>query len=322
MKKLILILVITLLFSGCKDKKQSIVIKFGHSLDISHPVHKSILFMRDKLEEYSDSKMTIEVFPNEQLGSEREMIELTQLGIIDMTKTSTSPLESFIPEMGVFSIPYVFRNKEHFWNVLSGPIGQEIKSKGTDVELYGLCYYDSGSRSFYTATKKVETPQDLHGLKIRVQKSNTSIEMVKALGGSPTPIEFGELYTSLQQGVVDGAENNPPSFETSRHYEICEYYTLDEHTMVPDIVIVNSDFWASLKPEQQNILQKAADESSIYQRKLWQEKTKESLNIVKKAGVKIIQPDKQPFINAVKSMHDSYKGTVTGEYLNKIKDVN
>jgi len=317
----IILAVLQLAAGGCRKEKDVVILKLAHSVDVSHPVHKAMVYMGQRLEEESGGKITLEIFPNEQLGSERETIEQVQLGIIDMTKTSTAPLESFIPEMGVFSIPYVFRSSDHFWKVLNGPIGDEVKQSGTGVKLYGLCFYDSGSRSFYTTSKSVNSPVDLKGLKIRVQQSNTSIEMVKALSGSPTPIAWGELYTSLQQGVVDGAENNPPSFETSRHYEVCKYYTLDEHTMVPDIILINSDFWNRLTVTQQQIIQQAADESSVYQRKLWKEKTNESLRIVEQAGVEIIRPDKQPFIDAVKNMHNSYKGTETGKLLETIKTV-
>ncbi|OQY03505.1 MAG: C4-dicarboxylate ABC transporter substrate-binding protein [Planctomycetales bacterium 4572_13] len=314
------LLAVAAFLGGCDEKNDVVVLKLAHSVDVSHPVHKAMVFMGQRLEEISDGKITLEIFPNEQLGSERETIEQVQLGIIDITKTSTAPLESFIPKMGVFSIPYVFRGYDHFWNVLEGPIGDEVKQGGTAVKLYGLCFYDSGSRSFYTTSNPINSPADLKGLKVRVQQSNTAIEMVKALGGSPTPISYGELYTSLQQGVVDGAENNPPSFETSRHYEVCKYYSLDEHTMVPDIIIINSDFWDGLTDKQRQIIQEAADESSIYQRKLWKEKTQESLRIVKAAGVEIIHPDKTPFIKAVKDMHESYKGTEVGELLARIKE--
>jgi tripartite ATP-independent transporter DctP family solute receptor len=279
-----------------------------------------MVYMGERLEEKSDGEILLEIFPNEQLGSERECIEQVQLGIIDMTKTSTAPLESFVPKMGVFGIPYVFRDSDHFWSVLEGPIGEHIKASGRSVKLFGLCFYDSGSRSFYTTGKPVHAPSDLAGMKIRVQQSNTSIAMVKALGGSPTPIAWGELYTSLQQGVVDGAENNPPSFETSRHFEVCKYYTLDEHTMVPDIILINSDFWDKLADEQRRIIQEAANESSIYQRKLWEEKTRKSLELVTQAGVEIIRPDKSRFIEAVEAMHDSYEGSEAGELMKQIQE--
>ncbi len=304
---------------GCRDDDDTLVIKLGHSLDITHPVHKAMEFMRDRLEEESGGTITVDIFPNEQLGSEREMIELVQLGIIDMTKTSTALMENFVPEMSVFGIPYVFRSNEHMWEVLEGPVGAHVKQLGEPVKIFGLCYYDSGSRSFYTKDTPIHKPADLQGLKIRVQQSPTAIEMVKALGGSPTPIAWGELYTSLQQGVVDGAENNPPSFETSRHFEVCKYYTLDEHTRVPDIVIMNSDFWKKLTEDQRELIQKIASESSVYQRKLWEEKTNQSLAIVRGGGVEIIIPDKQPFIDAVAEMHASYAGTAVGELLEQIK---
>lgn len=306
---------------GCRRQEDALVLKLAHSLDINHPVHKAMEFMRQRLEEESGGTITMEIFPNEQLGSEREMIELVQLGIIDMTKTSTAPLESFVPEMGVFGIPYVFRDSEHMWRVLDGEIGERIKQLGERVKIFGLCYYDSGSRSFYTKDRPVHTPADLNGLKIRVQQSATAIAMVKALGAAPTPIEWGELYTALQQGVVDGAENNPPSFETSRHYEVCKYYTLDEHTRVPDIIIVNSDFWKRLTDAQRRMIQKAANESSVYQRKLWDEKTRKSLEIVTAAGVEVIVPDKAPFAEAVREMHASYRGTAVGELMDEIRQV-
>lgn len=305
--------------AGCKENDDTLVIKLAHSLDNTHPVHKAMEFMCDRLEEESGGAITVDIFPNEQLGSEREMIELVQLGIIDMTKTSTALMENFVPEMSVFGIPYVFRSNEHMWEVLEGPIGEHVKQLGEPVKIYGLCYYDSGSRSFYTKDTPIHKPEDLQGLKIRVQQSPTAIEMVKALGGSPTPIAWGELYTSLQQGVVDGAENNPPSFETSRHFEVCKYYTLDEHTRVPDIVIMNSDFWNRLTDNQKRLIQKVAGESSVYQRKLWEEKTNQSLKIVREGGVEIIYPDKQPFIDAVAEMHKTYAGTTVGDLLEKIK---
>lgn len=171
----------------------------------------------------------------------------------------------------------------------------------------GLNYYDAGSRSFYTKAKPILTPDDLKGLKIRTQESPTSVKLVNALGGSATPISYGELYTGLQAGVVDGAENNPPSFYTSRHYEVCKYYSLDEHTAVPDVLLISTVVWNDLNPQQQKWLQEAADESYEYQKKLWAEATKKALEEVKKAGVEISYPDKTPFIEKVQSLLEEYK---------------
>jgi len=229
-------------------------------------------------------------------------------------------MEAFVPEMKVFSIPYVFRDEQHLWNVLEGEIGKNLLLAGESVRLRGLAYYDAGSRSFYTRDTPVRTPEDLKGLKIRVMKSQTSMRMVEALGGSPTPISFGELYTALQQGVVDGAENNPPSFYLSKHYNIAKYYTLDMHTSVPDILLMSSHVWKTLDPQQQAWVQEAAQLSVGYQRKLWKASSDAALKAVEDAGVTIIRPDKAAFKEAVKDMHNSYEGQAVFDLMQQIAD--
>ena len=318
---IITIVLITVAFIGCGKKSDVTVLKMGHALDTEHPVHKAMVFMADKLKEKSGGKVILQIYPGEQLGSEREMIEQVQMGLLDITKVSTSPLESFIPSMSVFSVPYLFRDEEHVWKVLDGPIGKKLLQAGSSVGLKGLCYYDAGSRSFYTKTKPILTPDDLIGLKIRVQESKTSMEMIRVLGASPTPIAWGELYTSLQQGVVDGAENNPPSFYRSGHYEVCKHYSLDEHTMVPDIVLMSKKTWDKLPADVQQMVQEAADESVQYQKKLWKEDTEKALETVQERGVTIYHPEKAPFREKVKPMHESYKGTEVGELIEEINKV-
>lgn len=309
-------------FSGCGKKSPDVkVLKLAHGLDTNHPVHKAMVFMAEKVEEKSAGRLRMDIYPSEQLGTERECIEQLQIGALDMTKTSSSPLESFIPKVKVLGLPYLFRDAEHYWRVLLGPVGKELLAAGQSVGLKGLCFYDAGARSFYTRNRLVNTPDDLAGMKIRVQKSNMAIKMIKAMGASATPIDWGELYTSLQQGVVDGAENNPPSFYTSLHYEICKYYILDEHTRPPDVLLISTVVWNKLSPELQTILQRAADESVAFQRKLWAQKEKENLQQVEKAGVTIIRPDKKPFRDAVKSMWDEFEGTQIGELADRIKQV-
>ena len=204
-------------------------------------------------------------------------------------------------------------------NVLKSDIGRSLLLSGEDYFLRGLCFYDAGSRSFYTKKIPIHSPEDLKGLKIRVMKSVTSVNMVKALGGSPTPISWGELYTALQQGVVDGAENNPPSFFLSHHYEVCQFYTLDEHTSVPDILLISTVVWNKLAPHEQEWLQQAADESVDFQRKLWERACREALQAVEKAGVTIIYPDKAAFIRAAEKLHDSQRDAQICELINKIK---
>jgi tripartite ATP-independent transporter DctP family solute receptor len=281
-----------------------------------------MVHMAERLDEISDGSMRIDIYPSGQLGGERETVELLQIGSLAMTKVSTSPLEAFVPAMQVFSIPYVFRDREHFFHVLDSEIGRELLASTEVARLRGLGYYDAGSRSFYTSDRPVESPADLAGLKIRVQESQTAVKMVNALGGSPTPIDWGELYTALQQGVVDGAENNPPSFYLSGHYEISRYYALDEHTSVPDILLMSSRIWHDLTTGQQVWLQQAVNESVVYQRELWQAATEEALAAAEAAGVAVSYPDKAPFEDAVRDMKASYAGTEVGELLTRIQAVN
>lgn len=297
------------------------VLKLAHGLDMTHPVHKAMEFMAEKVAEKSGGRFRIDIYPSEQLGSERECIEQLQIGGLAMTKTSSSPMEGFVPQVKVLGLPYLFRDSEHYWKVLLGPIGKELLAAGENVGLKGLCFYDAGARSFYSVKKPVNVPADLKGMKIRVQKSDMAMRMIAAMGGSPTPIDWGELYTSLQQGVVDGAENNPPSFHTSRHYEICKYYILDEHTRPPDMLLISPKVWNKLSGEFQTILQEAADESVVYQRKLWAEKTEEALRVVQEDGVTIIRPDKKPFREAVQSMRAEFEGTEIGALAKRIEEV-
>ncbi|MFH1370192.1 MAG: TRAP transporter substrate-binding protein [Planctomycetota bacterium] len=296
------------------------VLKLAHSLNTEHPVHKTMEYMAELVKEKSHGRLIIQIFPSEQLGTEKECIEALQLGYMGMTKISSAVMESFVPKMRVFDMPYLFRDSEHFWKAASGPIGKELLEAGAAKGLKGLCYYDAGARSFY-AKKEIDSPEDLRGMKIRVMKSIMLMEMVKKMGGSPTPMAWGELYTSLEQGVVDAAENNPPSFETSRHYEVCRYYTLDEHVRVPDVLVISNRVWNNLTPEFQRILQEAVDESVVYNRKLWKEAEDASLEKVKAAGVKIIYPDKKPFKESVQPMWDEYRNSELGGLIDEIQGI-
>ena len=312
---------LSILLINCSGDNEITVLKLAHGLDPSHPVHQAMAFMAERLAEKSSGQMKIDIYPSGQLGAERELIELLQIGSLAMTKVSASPMESFVPEMKLFSIPYVFRSEDHLWKVLEGPIGKSILLAGEDYRLRGMCYYDAGSRSFYTKEKPVHSPADLKGLKIRVMKSLTAVKMVQSLGGSATPIAWGELYTALQQGVVDGAENNPPSFYLSKHYEVCKYYALDEHTAVPDILLMSTVVWESLSSQQQTWVQEAVDESVGYQRKLWKVSSDHALAEVQKAGVEVIYPEKAPFQQSVVEMHESYRGTPIFDLIKKIDDI-
>jgi len=301
----------TLFFlSGCKSDETTKILRLGHSLDTKHPVHEAMVILGEKLAEVSKGKLKLNIYPSSQLGGERECLELLQIGSLDITKVSAAVLENFIPEYKVFSIPYLFRDKAHTFSVFDSEIGKSLLLKGEQFRLRGLTFYDAGSRSFYMKENPINSPADLVGKKIRVQKSNMAVAMVNDLGGSPTPISWGELYTALQQGVVDGAENNPPSFYTSKHYEVCKFYSLDEHTAVPDVLLIGTDTWNRLNEQEKKWLKQAVKVSTTAQRKLWGASEIESLEAVKKAGVQIIYPDKTAFEEQTKGILDIFKDDV------------
>jgi len=309
------------LLSSCSRQQDVVTLRMAHTLDQEHVVHKAMVKMAERLAFYSNGSMEIRIYSGGQLGSERELVELLQIGSLALTKVSAAPLEGFVPMMKIFSLPYVFRDSAHLWTVLEGQIGQQMLDAMSPVHLKGLGYYDAGSRSFYTTQRAIQSPADLKGLKFRVPNSQTAVEMVKALGGAATPVDWGELYTALQQGVVDGAENNPPSFYLSRHYELSKYFILDEHSSVPDVILMSRHLWEQLTPEQQRWVQQAMDDSVVYQRTLWQEASDDALAKVKAHGVQVIYPDKTLFRQAVQPLHDQLKGTEIGDLLEKIKAI-
>jgi len=301
--------------------QNKIVLKLGHVLAPSHAVHTSMEFMAKRLVELSGGTVELQIFGGAQLGTEPETIEQLQRGALAMVKTSAAAMEGFVPDMAVYSMPYLFRDEDHYWRVLLGPVGEEILRAGEPQSVVGICYYDSGSRSFYTLTKPILRPEDVREMKLRVLPSKTAHEMITTLGGGPTPIPFGELYTALQQGMIDGAENNPPSLFTSRHYEVAKHYSLDEHTRVPDVVIFSKTIWDGLVPHVQSWIKQAAADSVIFERKLWREQTEEALREVEKAGVKIYNPDKAAFAAAMAPMYAKVAGTRIGELAQRIREV-
>ncbi|PKQ65055.1 C4-dicarboxylate ABC transporter substrate-binding protein [Labilibaculum filiforme] len=307
LSKLLLSILSCFLLFSCQEVSKHKTLKLAHGLDPTHPVHKAMLYMAQELEQISDGQMSLEIYPSGQLGSEQQCVELIQLGSLAITKVSAAIMEGFTNNYQVLGLPYVFRSKAHTFNVLDGSIGEELLASTEKFNLKGLCFYDAGARSFYTIDKSIDTPEDLKGLKMRVMKSQTAINMVKALGGSPTPISWGELYTALQSGVVDGAENNPPSLYTSHHYEVCKNYSLNEHTRVPDVLIISTVVWNKLSNQQQKWLQEAAKKSVIEQRKLWAASEEESLEKLKENGVIITYPKKDKFAERVQDLLDAYQ---------------
>ena len=307
---------------SCSGESDVRVLKLGHGLDASHSVHKAMVHMAERVKEESNGKMRIDIYPAQQLGSERELLELLQIGSLDITKVSLSVLEGFEPLYKIFSVPFLFQNEEHRFAVYDGEIGRELLDAGQNIHLVGLTYYDAGTRSFYTKDRPILHPDDLEGMKIRVQESPASLRMVNMLGGSATPISFGELYTALQQRIVDGAENNPPSLYLTRHYEVVDYYSLDEHTAVPDMLFASQFTWERLTEEEREIIRNAAEESAIYQRKLWEESTNEAMEAVQEAGIEVVYPDKEPFREKLQPIYDEYEqDEELNSYIQRIEEL-
>jgi tripartite ATP-independent transporter DctP family solute receptor len=310
--------------AGCGGKEEAtgsgINLKLGHALDINHPVHKAMEFWADTLNKTTDGRVNIKIYPGGQLGGEKELIEQLQMGTLDITKVSSAGLEAFIPEMMVLGMPYLFRSNEHKWKVLNSAVGRELLNAGSDRGLIGVGFYEAGERSFYTKGGPIKTPADLKNLKIRVIKSPMAINLLQTLDASPTPISWGELYTALQQGTVDGAENNPPSFVSARHYEVCKYYSLDKHTSPMDVVMISKTTWDKLSDVDKDIMIKTFDVSVKYQRQLWAEVVKENFAFLDSVGVEVIVPDQVPFVEAVQPMYREYaKDGIIGPLLEKIK---
>ncbi len=303
------------------EASQQLVLKLGHGLDVMHPVHKAMVFMKERLEVLSGGTVTIDIYPGSVLGSEVQCIEQLQNGSLAMTKTSAAAIENFVPAMSVFSLPYVFRDTEHYWAVLNGEIGQKLLQQGETKFLRGLCYYEAGRRHFYTKKTPIRTPDDLDGLKIRVMNNKTSVDMAKAMGASATPIAWGELYSALAQGIVDGAENNLPSFVSNKHYEICKHLALDGHTQIPDMMLISTKIWDKLEPKVQAWLSQAAIESVVYQRDLWDKTTIEAMEKAKAEGVTIYDVPVSLFANKVAPMLDAVENSEVRDLLKQISGV-
>lgn len=298
-------------------------LKLSHNNDKTHPVHISMQNMADEVKKLTNGEVIIRIYPNSQLGNQRESMELIQSGSLDMAKSNAAELEAFQPIFGTFNLPYLFQSTEHYYKALLDPeVGEKILASTEGKGFIGLTYYDAGSRSFY-ANKPIKSPEDLKGLKVRVQPSPSALEMMKLLGGSATPLAFGELYTALQQGVVDAAENNPTALTLMRHGEVSKFYSEDEHTIIPDVLLISEKSWAKLTADQKDAVKKAAYNSMMSHKELWAKMTEEEVKKAKeKMGVEFVKVDKQPFIDAVKPMHDkALADPVIGPFVKKIDEL-
>lgn len=294
--------------SSSEGEAKDVSLRLAHNQGEDHPIHTSLEELAELTAEKSEESVEIGLFPNGQLGDERGVIELVKSGTLDMAKVSASALESFDSNYAIFSLPYVFQSEEHYFNVMDNSEAvQEIFQNTKDEGFFALGWYTGGQRSIYTADTKVETPADMNGMKIRVQESPTSIAMIEAMGGAPTPMSFGEVYTSLQQGVIDGAENNETGLTSNKHGEVAKAYTYTEHQYVPDVLIVSTSMWEGLSEEQQQAITDAAVESSESHKTVWADAIDQAITDAEEMGVTFYEIDKQPFIDAATPLHETYQ---------------
>ncbi|MES0025240.1 MULTISPECIES: TRAP transporter substrate-binding protein [unclassified Mesorhizobium] len=274
-----------------------------------YPTVEAVKYLGELIKERTAGRYSVEVYHSAQLGEEKDTIEQTQTGVIDLNRVSMGPFNGIVPETAVPSLPYMFRSVEHMRHVMDGPIGDEILEAFETHDLVGLAFYDSGARSFYNTKKDITSIADLKGMKFRVIQSDVFVDMVNALGANATPMAYGEVYSALETGVIDGAENNWPSFESAKHYEVAKHYTVDQHQIVPEVLVMSKSSWDRLTPEDQAIVKQAAKDSVVKMRELWDAQEKKSREIVEKAGVKVSEIDKQPLIDAMKPVYDKYLKT-------------
>lgn len=271
-----------------------------------YPTVEAVKYLGDLMDQRTGGRIKIQVFNNAQLGAEKDTIEQTRFGVIDMNRVNTAPFNNLVPETQVLGLPFLFRSVDHMHKVLDGPIGDEILMAFEPHGLVGLAFYDSGARSFYTTKTAIHSVEDMKGLKLRVQQSDLWIAMMQALGANPTPMAFGEVYSALETGVVDGAENNWPSYESSRHFEVAKHFTLTEHSLAPEVLVISKISWDRLSPDDQKTLRQAAKESVVKMRELWVAREKASEEKVRAAGAEIITLDKAPFIAAMQPVYDKF----------------
>ena len=271
-----------------------------------YPTVMAVKYMSDIISQKTGGKHSIKVYTGNALGGEKDTIEQTKIGALDLVRINVAPMNNICPETMVPTMPFLFRSKEHMRKVLDGPVGDEILKACAAQGFVGLAFYDSGSRSLYTVKKPVKSLADAKGLKIRVQQSDLWVSLLQAMGANATPMPYGEVYTALKTGLVDGAENNWPSYDTSKHHEVAKFYSQTEHSMAPEMLLMSKKIWDTLTPDEQKIFQAAAKESVPYMRKLWDEKEKKSYDVVVKAGAQVIEVDKKSFQDAMKPVYDKF----------------
>ncbi|WP_128255762.1 TRAP transporter substrate-binding protein [Falsirhodobacter deserti] len=305
------------LVAGTADAKTRL--RLANALSEDHPTSTALKQFAEEVEEKTDGEVSIRLFLNGVLGSEREVLEQLQQGAVDITRVSAGELENFDPIFKAFTLPYIFKGEDHFYRVMEGPIADEVYEATADSGFRGLTFFDSGARSFYTKSTPINMPDDLRGLKIRVLNSNSSIRMVEMMGGTPTPMAYGEIYTALQQGVIDGAENNITALTIGRHGEVAKFYSQDEHLRIPDFLVISDAAWGRLTDEQKVVVKDAAVHATQSFRELWNHAISDATAEAQEMGVTIVTPDQAPFREKVMPLLDGYRADPAfGDTLNRI----
>src|SRR5690349_25156869 len=296
--------------AGPGAAQQKLVLQASDVHPEGYPTVAAIASMGKKLETATNGRISIQIYPSMQLGGEKEAIEQAQVGALALARVSVGALGPVVDDLNVFNLPYLFRSTAHMQKVIDGPIGQELLDKVTNnpkAGLVGLCWMDAGARSLYDTKKPIRGIDDLKGMKFRVMGNPMFVDMMNALGGNGVSMGYDQVFNALQTGVVDGAENNPPSFVFDNHYTVAKYYTLDEHLIVPEILVMSRRIWDSLTPADQALVKKFAREAQLEERVLWNKYEKDAMDKAKAAGITVIEvADKKPFQAAVKPVWDKY----------------
>jgi len=269
-----------------------------------YPTVQALRYMGALIAERTGGRHEIKVFHSRQLGEEKETIEQTRAGAIDLNRTNVALIGNFVPAMNVLAMPFLFRSIEHMQKVLDGPIGNEILGSFEPYGFVGLAFYDSGARSIYNEVRPVKTIADLKGLRIRVQQSELMSQMIRSLGAEPVELPYGQVLTGLATHLIDGAENNWPSFVTTDHYKHAGHYTLTEHTMSPEVLVISLKAWQSLPPDDQVIFREAAARSSRFMREKWRDLEEQSQRKAEEAGIVVVKDiDRKPFEDAMADIY-------------------
>jgi tripartite ATP-independent transporter DctP family solute receptor len=306
--------------------QQKMVLKATDVHPLGYPTVEAVERMGKKLETATGGRLSIQMYPSMQLGGEKEMIEQAQVGALQIARISVGPMGPVVDELNVFNMPFVFRDVPHMNKVIDGPIGDEMLAKLTaspQSKLVGLCWMDGGARSVYNSKKPVKSVDDLKGLKIRMMGNPIFVDTMNALGGNGIAMGFDQLYSAMQTGVVDGAENNPPSYESGKHFQVAKYYSLTEHLIIPELLVFSRPSWDKLSKDDQALIMKFAREAQLEQRRLWVEREAQSMDLIKKAGIEVLTftPDqKKQFQDAVKPVWDKY-GAKYAELVKRIQAV-